>query len=93
MASDLGGSVTLIFYKIGDNVWREPALNVLAAAFQWSSFTHVELAIASPAPRRITGPAACGHVSTRPTASGALALAGKRGWGEWQHQQRRPSLQ
>lgn len=49
MASDLGGSVTLIFYKIGNNVWREPALNVLAAAFQWSNFTHVELAIGNAA--------------------------------------------
>lgn len=49
MASDLGGSVTLIFYKIGDNIWKEPALNVLAAACQWSSFTHVELAIGNAA--------------------------------------------
>ena len=36
-------SVTLIFYKVGDQ-WWQPALNLLAAA-QFSSYTHVELAI------------------------------------------------
>ena len=39
-----GGSVTLIFYKI-DNPWKEPFLNLVAAAAQLSAFTHVELAI------------------------------------------------
>jgi len=37
--------VTLILYKIGDQWWKEPALNLLAAAAQFSSYTHVELAI------------------------------------------------
>ncbi len=43
--SDNGTSVTLIFYKVSDSWWREPALNILAAAAQMSSYTHVELAI------------------------------------------------
>lgn len=43
--ADQGTSVTLIFYKIGSEWYREPALNLLAAAAQFSSYTHVELAI------------------------------------------------
>ena len=46
--SDAGGSVTLIFYRI-DSVFNEPFLNILAAAAQLSSFTHVELAIGDTA--------------------------------------------
>ena len=42
---DQGGSVTLIFYKVGEKWWKEPLLNIVAAAFQMSKFTHVELAI------------------------------------------------
>ena len=41
---DTGGSVTLIFYRI-ESPWREPFLNLLAAAAQLSAFTHVEIAI------------------------------------------------
>ena len=44
MADDQGSSVTLIFYKIG-TWYREPLLNVLAAAAQMSHLTHVEIAI------------------------------------------------
>jgi hypothetical protein len=44
---DEGGSVTLVFYKLQDKWWKEPTLNLLAAACQMSSFTHVELAIGS----------------------------------------------
>ena len=52
--SDQGGSCTLIFYKIGNEFWREPFLNLVAAAFQMSSFTHVEIAIgARPFPRAL----------------------------------------
>mgnify|MGYP001194797687 CR=1 FL=1 len=43
--SDTGTSVTLIFYRIGDRWWTEPALNLIAAAAQMSSYTHVEIAI------------------------------------------------
>ena len=43
--SDQGTSVTLIFYKVGSEWWKEPALNLLAAAAQLSSYTHVEFAI------------------------------------------------
>lgn len=39
------GVVTLVFYKIGQDWWREPALNIIAAAAQGSSFTHCEIAI------------------------------------------------
>lgn len=47
--SDQGTSVTLIFYKVGQDWWREPALNLIAAAAQFSSYTHVELAIGETA--------------------------------------------
>ena len=44
--SESGTSVTLIFYKISsDGWWREPALNLIAAAAQFSTYTHVELSI------------------------------------------------
>ena len=45
---DSGGSVTLIFYRI-ESVFNEPFINILAAAAQLSSFTHVELAIGDAA--------------------------------------------
>ena len=44
MTDDPGSSVTLIFYKIG-TWYREPILNVIAAAAQMSQLTHVEIAI------------------------------------------------
>jgi len=44
---DDAGSVTLIFYKLGEKWYKEPFLNIVAAAAQMSSFTHVELAIGS----------------------------------------------
>tara|TARA_X000001036_G_scaffold376012_1_gene365137 strand:+ start:228 stop:380 length:153 start_codon:yes stop_codon:yes gene_type:complete len=40
-----GTSVTLIFYRVGKQWWKEPALNLMAAAAQFSAYTHVELAI------------------------------------------------
>lgn len=45
--SDEGSSVTLILYSIDADWWKgtEPFLNLLAAAAQRSSFTHVEVAI------------------------------------------------
>lgn len=44
--SEHGTSVTLIFYKISTDSWyKEPALNLLAAAAQLSSYTHVEIAV------------------------------------------------
>ena len=45
MDPDSGSSVTLIYYRIGDRWWKEPFLNVVAAAAQMSSLTHVEIAI------------------------------------------------
>ena len=44
---DQGSSVTLILYSIDKDWWRgsEPFLNLIAAAAQFSSFTHVEMAI------------------------------------------------
>ena len=47
--SHSGSSVTLIFYAVGDKWWKEPTLNLLAALFQMSSYTHVELAIGEAA--------------------------------------------
>ena len=49
LMSEEAGQVTLIFYKLGDRWWKEPFLNIVAAAAQMSSFTHVELAIGSDA--------------------------------------------
>lgn len=43
--SDEGTSVTLIFYKIDGQFWKEPLLNIVAAAAQMSPFTHVEIAL------------------------------------------------
>ena len=47
--ADNSGSVTLIFYRVGSKWWREPTLNLLAAAAQRSAYTHVELAIGKDA--------------------------------------------
>ena len=54
--SDDGGSVTLVFYRIGTgfDLFSEPFLNIVAAAFQMSSFTHVEVAIGTPSAQRPT---------------------------------------
>jgi hypothetical protein len=46
---DEGGLVTLVFYKLQDRWWREPTLNLIAAACQMSTLTHVELAIGNDA--------------------------------------------
>ena len=35
----------MIFYKVGNQWWKEPTLNLVAAIAQMSKFTHVELAI------------------------------------------------
>ena len=41
-----GSSVTLVFYRISADSWyKEPALNLIAAAAQLSTYTHVELSI------------------------------------------------
>ena len=45
MDSDNGSSVTLIYYRIGDDWTKEPFLNVVAAMAQSSRLTHVEIAI------------------------------------------------
>jgi len=47
--ADQGTSVTLIFYRVGAQWWKEPALNLLAAGFQLSPYTHVELSIGEEA--------------------------------------------
>ena len=43
--SDQGSSVTLVFYRMGERWWKEPVLNLAAAACQMSNLTHVEVAI------------------------------------------------
>lgn len=55
--SDVGTSVTLILYRIGDRWWTEPALNLIAAAAQMSSYTHVELAIGEASLPALPAPA------------------------------------
>ena len=49
---DDGSSITLIFYSIDAQWWKEPFLNIVAAAAQFSSFTHVEMAIGEDAGAR-----------------------------------------
>jgi hypothetical protein len=44
---DESGGVTLIFYKLGTKWYKEPFLNIVAAAAQMSSLTHVEIALGS----------------------------------------------
>ena len=41
--------MTLIFYRMSPKWWKEPALNVISAAAQMSSLTHVEIAIGEEA--------------------------------------------
>jgi hypothetical protein len=48
-AGNGGSSVTLIFYRIQPEWWREPVINILAAACQQSNLTHVEIAIGEQA--------------------------------------------
>jgi len=50
-SKEYGSSVTLVLYSISSGWWRgeEPLLNMVAAAAQFSSFTHVELAIGEAA--------------------------------------------
>lgn len=40
---DQGSSVTLVFYRMSDRWWKEPVLNIAAAACQMSNLTHVEV--------------------------------------------------
>ena len=53
--SDQGSSVTLVFYRMSDRWWKEPVLNLAAAACQMSNLTHVEVAIGA-SPGRIRAP-------------------------------------
>jgi len=53
MDPDNGSSVTLIYYRIGDDWTKEPFLNVVAAVAQSSRLTHVELAIGGPRPHAL----------------------------------------
>lgn len=42
---ETAGSATIVLYKIKDNFWEEPMLNILAALMQGSKYTHVEIAL------------------------------------------------
>ena len=54
MDPDSGSSVTLIYYRIGEKWWREPFLNVVAAAAQMSS--SVVMAATEPCGGKKDGP-------------------------------------
>ena len=43
--SDEGSCVTLIFYRINPQWWKEPALNIASAVAQMSNLTHCEVSI------------------------------------------------
>jgi len=43
--SDEGSCVTLIFYRINPQWWKEPALNLASAVCQMSNLTHCEISI------------------------------------------------
>ena len=62
MDPDSGSSVTLIYYRIGEKWWKEPFLNVVAAAAQMSSLTHVEIAIGGNA--RFSNHTSCPYTHT-----------------------------
>ena len=47
--SDEGSSVTLIFYRINPQWWKEPALNLASAVCQMSNLTHCEISIGESA--------------------------------------------
>lgn len=64
MSDGGGSSVTLIYYKIGSEWWKEPFLNVVAAAAQMSALTHVEIAIGGDA-RALAQTAPCTRAQTR----------------------------
>ena len=53
--SDEGSCVTLIFYRINPQWWKEPALNLASAVAQMSNLTHCEISI---------GESACGDGQT-----------------------------
>ena len=65
MDPDSGSSVTLIYYRIGEKWWKEPFLNVVAAAAQMSSLTHVEIAIGGNA--RFSNHTSCPYTHTTHT--------------------------
>jgi len=92
MDPDSGSSVTLIYYRIGERWWKEPFLNVVAAAAQMSSLTHVEIAIggnnlriAHPARNRILAIRACVCVCVCVSRRGARK--------QWHDDQRLQSVQ
>ena len=59
--SDTGSSVTLIFYSIDrHNITSEPLLNIIAAAAQGSTFTHVEARLSTYRPPTAPRPPAAG---------------------------------
>lgn len=78
MNSDEGTSVTLIFYRVGERWWKEPFLNILAAAAQMSQLTHVEIAIGG-ARSRIWNALARTDSRTRPRRLRAAEEAGANG--------------
>lgn len=60
--SDQGSSVTLVFYRMGERWWKEPVLNIAAAACQMSNLTHVEARGAPPGRIRALSPRAVRRV-------------------------------
>lgn len=86
MDPDSGSSVTLIYYRIGERWWKEPFLNVVAAAAQMSSLTHVEIAIGGN--ECCSNHAACAPLYTR------MHRVPRRGAGkQWNDEQRLQSVQ
>ena len=76
--NDCGGSsVTLIYYRIGNRWWKEPFLNVVAAAAQMSALTHVEIAIGGNA--RLSNHTSYPYIHTRWCACAAQRNRGATG--------------
>ena len=48
--SDEGSCVTLIFYRINPQWWKEPALNLASALAQMSNLTHCEISLGEESP-------------------------------------------
>ena len=71
--SDQGSSVTLVFYRMSDRWWKEPVLNLAAAACQMSNLTHVEVAIGEDVGTNGMMTNVCRVFSAPPPAAGLLA--------------------
>lgn len=91
---DGGSSVTLVFYRVGAQWYREPLLNIVAAAAQMSTFTHCEIAIGEEPGERGMMKNVCRVFNDKVLATPLTSRVGRRragrvGWAwPWHHRHR-----